>query len=134
MRYARCKYAFSFAYDAMKSEIAVYYFKAVLYGFDDTTQEWVLTPRQGREGAQMYIFVEDLPCPKYRMVGWIQESGEVLFHNQLTHDCIWLDINDYFVQYTTDYETSIGFSFLETSAQHEASSAVRKIIKNLTSK
>ncbi|RHY31816.1 hypothetical protein DYB32_003135 [Aphanomyces invadans] len=107
-------------------------FKAALYSLDKSSQEWMLSDVHDDPVAQYYVFMEDADLPKFRMVGWVEDSGDVVLNNPLTKDCIWLPVNEYFVQFTTSADATVGLSFADLEQAQEASTIVLRILQNLT--
>ncbi|ETW08823.1 hypothetical protein H310_01330 [Aphanomyces invadans] len=116
----------------MSTEVTVYSFKAALYSLDKSSQEWMLSDVHDDPVAQYYVFMEDADLPKFRMVGWVEDSGDVVLNNPLTKDCIWLPMNEYFVQFTTSADATVGLSFADLEQAQEASTIVLRILQNLT--
>ncbi|CAK4487151.1 unnamed protein product [Aphanomyces euteiches] len=115
------------------SEVTVYSFQAALYKLDDTTHEWTLSDTQadGDAIAQYYVFMDEADTVKFRMVGWVQDTGDVVLNSPLTKDCIWLSVNEYFVQFTSPDDTTMGLSFTDVDQARETSTIVQKILQNL---
>ncbi|CAK4717591.1 hypothetical protein LEN26_015488 [Aphanomyces euteiches] len=115
------------------SELTVYSFQAALYKLDDTTHEWTLSDTQadGDAIAQYYVFMDEADTVKFRMVGWVQDTGDVVLNSPLTKDCIWLSVNEYFVQFTSPDDTTMGLSFTDVDQARETSTIVQKILQNL---
>ncbi|RHY11833.1 hypothetical protein DYB25_001027 [Aphanomyces astaci] len=65
------------------------------------------------------------------MVGWVEDSGNVVLNNALTKHCIWLPVNEYFVQFTTPDDITVGLSFADLEQAQEASTIVLRILQNL---
>ncbi|ETV89081.1 hypothetical protein H257_00464 [Aphanomyces astaci] len=115
----------------MSSEVTVYSFKAALYSLDESSQEWLLSDTNDDPVAQYYVFMDNADVPKFRMVGWVEDSGDVVLNNALTKHCIWLPVNEYFVQFTTPDDITVGLSFADLEQAQEASTIVLRILQNL---
>ncbi|KAF0698050.1 Aste57867_11298 [Aphanomyces stellatus] len=116
------------------SEVTVYAFKAALYALDEACNEWILNDDEDEDAvAQYYVFMDEVETstPKFRMVGWVEDTGDVVLNDPLTKDCIWLPVNEYFVQFTTSGDVTVGLSFVQVDQAQEASTVVRKILQNL---
>ncbi|KAF0775693.1 hypothetical protein AaE_000608 [Aphanomyces astaci] len=115
----------------MSSEVTVYSFKAALYSLDESSHEWLLSDTNDDPVAQYYVFMDNADVPKFRMVGWVEDSGDVVLNNALTMHCIWLPVNEYFVQFTTPDDITVGLSFADLEQAQEASTIVLRILQNL---
>ncbi|RHY09285.1 hypothetical protein DYB38_002625 [Aphanomyces astaci] len=114
-----------------RSEVTVYSFKAALYSLDESSQEWLLSDTNDDPVAQYYVFMDNADVPKFRMVGWVEDSGDVVLNIALTKHCIWLPVNEYFVQFTTPDDITVGLSFADLEQAQEASTIVLRILQNL---
>ncbi|RHY81010.1 hypothetical protein DYB35_002803 [Aphanomyces astaci] len=114
-----------------RSEVTVYSFKAALYSLDESSHEWLLSDTNDDPVAQYYVFMDNADVPKFRMVGWVEDSGDVVLNNALTMHCIWLPVNEYFVQFTTPDDITVGLSFADLEQAQEASTIVLRILQNL---
>ncbi|OQS05916.1 hypothetical protein THRCLA_02008 [Thraustotheca clavata] len=112
----------------MRPESMVYSFNAAMFELDSATHEWVLK-HVDSDIVQIYLFMDNTSC--FRMIGWIEDTGEVLIKNPLTAECIWLDVTESFAQFTTAKEFTFGLSFSDASVATEASNVMHKILDTL---
>ncbi|OQS00619.1 hypothetical protein ACHHYP_03261 [Achlya hypogyna] len=107
------------------SEVAVYRFTAAVYSLNDAAYSWVLV----HGAVQVYVFMDE--ATTFRIVGWVEATGDVLIKHALTAECIWLNVNDYFVQFTNASDETLGVSFADAAAANEASKIVLQILESL---
>ncbi|KDO30946.1 hypothetical protein SPRG_04134 [Saprolegnia parasitica CBS 223.65] len=108
------------------SEVVVCSFVAGLYGLDEASHEWVLSVP---DAIHVHVFMDDAGL--FRVVGWVEATGDVVVKHAITRDCIWLDVNEYFAQMTNAADVTYGLAFTDPTLATEASNAVRKILSRL---
>lgn len=93
------------------SEISVFHCQVVVYGLDEKGQEWIGLADE--TWAEMHIFMEPLDVSNYRIVAWIQDTGEVVLNSLLTNKCSWIPVDSDFIQFTDETHEPAGLCFLD---------------------